>query len=263
MQIHDHNLIKSLAENGKTPIQISKELNIKYSSVTYILQKYSIYYRSNQGNIRYFQNIDSATKAYLLGFIAADGYIVRSNSSSVTLGIQINRVDTEVLELLRQEIGCEKVLTFPNNEMVRFTLSNPLLVNDLLNLGITQRKSKTLTNILLNIPNEFHGSFISGYLDGDGCIHVSNNPNITTIRVSIRGTEELLKGIADSLNLQNYSLFFNKTWILSFAKKEEVYKFYLIYNNSPFKLTRKINKFNQGIEKLILKYPKVQTISSS
>ena len=116
---------------------------------------------------------------------------------------------------------------------------------------------------MLNIPKEFHGSFIAGYLDGDGCIHISNNPKITTIQITIRSTKELLEGIITSLNLKNYSLFYNKTWILSFAKKEEIYKFYLIYSSSPFKLTRKINKFNQGIEKLILKYPKVQTISSS
>lgn len=259
---HDYNKIIELLKSGVPPVKVCKILNIPKGTIKDIYFKFGISFTKSQGNTRYFQNIDSPQKAYILGFIAADGYIVQSNPSSITLGIQINKPDIEVLEFIKQEIGFEKDITFPNDSMCRITLSNKELVQDLFNLGITQRKSKTLTNILPKIPKHFHKDFISGYLDGDGCIVVNKNPNITTILVSFRGTKEFLQGFIDTMELTNYYFHFNKTWILSFAKKEEVYKFYTLYSSSCFNLSRKINKFNKGIEKLILKYPEVQTISS-
>ncbi len=48
----------------------------------------------------------------------------------MTLGIQINKEDISILNFIRTQIGSEKELTFPNNKMVRFTLSNKELTQD-------------------------------------------------------------------------------------------------------------------------------------
>lgn len=254
---HDYQLIKKLYESGKTIKEICSDLNISIGNYNTIYKKLYLKFRPDQGNIRYFEKIDSPQKAYILGFIAADGYIVNN-----TFGIQINICDIDVLNLIRNEIGSEKNITYPNEKMCRFTLTNKLLVQDLYNLGITPRKSKTLENIIKNIPKKLHPDFISGYFDGDGCVVLNKKPERTNISISFRGTKEFLEGFINTMELSNYYFNFYKTWVLSFSKKEEVYKFYTLYKSSCFKLSRKINKFNEGINKLILKYPQVQTISS-
>ena len=260
---YNYELVNNLLKLGKSPVDISRELCIPTPSLQSIYRSLGYSFKIDQGNTRYFQNIDTGIKAYLLGFIAADGYIVKSGNNTQVFGIQLNLIDEEIIHLLHKEIGNKNKIVYPgNNTMIRFSLANSDLVNDLYNLGITQRKSKTIGNILKNIPYEFHKDFIAGYFDGDGSVTVSPKELITTTHISFRGTKELLHPFIETIGLTNYYFFYNKTWILSFAKKEEVYKFYLLYKSASHKLDRKIKKLETGINKILLKYPKVQTISS-
>lgn len=269
--------ILELAEEGKRPIEIANLLGLVPVSTSQFLNRHGYSYKYlDQGNVRYFENIDNAKKAYILGFIAADGYIVQSNPSSETLGIQINIKDREVLDFVKEEIGFKKELTYPNEKMIRMTLSNKDLVQDLKNLGITKRKSLTLTNIFNNIPKKFRKYCVFGYFDGDGSCTRSNQTSSKfcksenkiktykslTMIISIRGTKDLLQGIINELNLQNYSFFENKTWVLAFSKHQETIKFYKMYKESPFQLSRKLATMEKGAKLIIDKYSKVQTISS-
>lgn len=280
MKLHNYkDYIIDLANQGLRPTQIARKLNLIPVSVSQFLNRYGYTYAfKNQGNVRYFQNIDTKEKAYILGFIAADGYIVKSNKSSMTLGIQIHIKDISILKFIRTQIGSEKELTYPNDKMVRFTLSNKELIQDLFNLGITQRKSLTLINVLSNFSSKYHSDFISGYLDGDGSIVKSNKitkkfnksknmiieyPSLSTT-VSFRGTKALLEAFIPVIGLTNYASFYDgKTWNLRFTKHSEVIKFYNLYKNSPFKLSRKFNKLEAGVNLILSKYSKDQTILSS
>lgn len=268
--------ILELAEEGKRPTEIANLLDLVPVSTSQFLNRHGYSYVKDQGNIRYFKNINTAEKAYILGFIAADGYIVKSNASSMTLGIQINIEDREVLDFVRNEIGFEKELTYPNEKMIRMTLSNKDLVKDLKKLGITQRKSLTLTNILNNIPKKFRKYCIFGYFDGDGSCSYNKKVNkkfcksenkvkkykCLTMNISFRGTKEFLEGVIEELNLENYSFFENKTWNLVLSKHQETIRFYKMYKNCPFTLDRKLAKMEKRAKLIIDKYSKVQTISS-
>jgi len=54
-------------------------------------------------NVNYFNKIDSYNKAYLLGFIAADGAIVQNKGfNTKTLTITIHAKDIAILELLKK-----------------------------------------------------------------------------------------------------------------------------------------------------------------
>jgi intein/homing endonuclease len=44
------------------------------------------------------------------------------------------------------------------------------IYNDLVSLGITPHKSKTIC--LPKVPSEYLAAFLRGYLDGDGCINL-------------------------------------------------------------------------------------------
>lgn len=54
----------------------------------------------------YFHNIDSDLKAYFLGFIFADGYIVcRPETKNYEFAVQLQSEDKYVLEAINKELG--------------------------------------------------------------------------------------------------------------------------------------------------------------
>lgn len=264
-------------------IQISKILNIKYPTLEGYLRQKGLKFTPNQGNIHYFREIDTYSKAYILGFIAADGAIVENkNSSTKTLTITIKYEDKAILEFIKAEIGCDyKLLEIkrPNNynkskmiHHIRLSMSNPILIKDILKYGITPRKSLTLSNILLNISNKFRDAFIIGYFDGDGSVSLPKGvykkdifyPS-HCINIQIRGTKELLSGICDHLNInKSHVIQCDSIPQLSFANKKDVYRFYQCYEHLSFYYKRKHERFLQRINHPSFDiYKQGQTISSS
>ena len=94
------NEILNLLEQGYKPTQIANTLNLNKVSVNSFCKNLGYSFKISQGNVKYFQNIDTHQKAYFLGFIAADGAIVNN-----TLTITIHKKDIELLEKLKSEIG--------------------------------------------------------------------------------------------------------------------------------------------------------------
>ena len=72
------------------------------------LSLYIIKYLNNMKypvNVHYFDIIDSNAKAYILGFIAADGALVRGTStSSTTLTITVKYEDRAVLYFIKNQL---------------------------------------------------------------------------------------------------------------------------------------------------------------
>lgn len=75
--------IDELLHQGKTPKQISEILNLKTPTISSYIQKLGLKFRPNPGNTHYFETIDSYAKAYILGFIAADGALVPAKHSPI------------------------------------------------------------------------------------------------------------------------------------------------------------------------------------
>ena len=74
------NSILELISNGLKPVEIARELNLNKVSVNSWIHANvpDISFRINPGNVHYFDVIDSYAKAYILGFIAADGSLVEN-----------------------------------------------------------------------------------------------------------------------------------------------------------------------------------------
>lgn len=223
------------------------------------------------GNISYFSNIDSHSKAYILGFIAADGSLVKTKSS-YALTITIKHTDISVLEFIKSEIGNEHKIqdikrpsSFDPNKMIhhsRFTFSNKTLSNDLLRLGIIPNKSLSMGNIINNIPYEYRNSFIIGYFDGDGSVSkitttkkkfnktegiVKSYP-CYNLSITMRGTTEFLYGICDHLQInRSFVRKYDSIPVLSFANKKDVLKLFNCYKNLDFFLLRKYNVFLERV----------------
>lgn len=136
----------------------------------------------------YFEEIDTPNKAYILGFLYADGNVSGKNNL-IQMGLQAR--DVHILEKIKSELGCiERPLIFDERskknsnkqDVYILSIKNKKMHDDLGIWGIVPRKTKILTypNFL---SSDLHRHFIRGVMDGDGCVH-----NSKTHCVDICGT---------------------------------------------------------------------------
>ena len=150
-----------------------------------------------------FEIIDTAEKAYWLGFLAADGcnYQREHNASII---INVHEKDIEHLEKFKQFCHTDAEIKsyigyegFSNQTpMCKITLNSKKISNDLIDKGILPNKSLILQPP--KISKEFYKPFILGYFDGDGSISKTSQYN--NYSISIQGTKEILIWICEVLN---------------------------------------------------------------
>lgn len=234
--------------------------------VDFCLQKYApeiVKRKPTLSRPDFFEKIDCPEKAYLLGFIAADGYLNPPNSPNRFLEVFVNVKDVWVIERFKEYLGASHRLTYkPSVNAVGIHIGNNKLVLDIEKYGIFNNKSLSLGNVLSSIPNAFKGSFICGFWDGDGSIGAYAKKGCSKKALLIRavGTRECLQGISDYLGIPG--TFYRdkrhseKTWIYSFSKKADCEKFFsMVYKDCPLKLDRKCSKFFE-VDYIMEKYGK-------
>lgn len=275
--------IAELLHKGKTPKQISDILSLKAPTVSSYIQKLGLKFRPNPGNTHYFEHIDTYAKAYILGFIAADGALVPAKQGpTITLTITVKYEDKAILEFIKSEIGnTHKILeikrpsSFDKSKTIhhaRLAFSTPQLVHDIMKYGITPRKSFTLQNIIPNIPKQFRDAFIIGLFDADGSIHLEGKRLSSSghmckdhsMYINIRGTHTILEGICEHLGITKSHIYQHDSIpALTFANKKDTYRLFQCYEHLPFYYKRKHDKFLQRVNHPSYdKYKQVQTISS-
>lgn len=267
--------IQSLLSEGKTPKQISDLLGIKHPTIISYLHNIGLRFLPDQGDIHYFNKIDTYAKAYILGFIAADGALVPATKRpTITLTITVKYEDKAILEFIKSEIGnSHKLLEirrpsgFDKTKIIhhiRLTMSNPTLIHDIMKYGILPKKSLTIENIIYNIPVGFRDAFIIGYFDGDGSVHIENKETDHSLYINIRGTKPFLEGICEHLNISKDHIYQHDSIPnLAFANKKDTYRFYQCYQYLPFYYKRKHDRFLAKINHPSYdKYKQGQTISS-
>ena len=274
--------VMNFISEGKTVPEISNILGINKVTIGSSLRTHGIKLRPDKGNVHYFDSINTYAKAYIVGFIAADGALVKTRTTT-TLTITIKYEDKAVLEFIKSEIGNEHNLqeiirpssfdSSKNIHHIRYTISDRNITIALNKLGITSNKSLSMGNIIKNIPYKYRDAFIIGYFDGDGSITIRDGeyPNDRgilckdySLYIQIRGTKEFLTGICNHLKIDHSHIHQNDSIPhLSFANKKDTYRFFQCYNNLPFYYERKHDKFLQRINHPSYdKYKQVQTISS-
>lgn len=193
--------------------KIGKIYNVSKTVIARILKENNITHRNNnhiyKANYRIFKDIDSAEKAYWLGFFAADGYVYQRKENALAgnfCGINIHKKDKEHLEKLKKFMNSDvKIIDhiqtqgFSNDTpMSRIVFNSNDMVNDLIDKGVTPKKSLTL--LPPNIQEKFFLPFILGYFDGDGSIFQDSHKNFG---INIVGTKEVLGWINNILNISN------------------------------------------------------------
>ena len=130
----------------------------------------------------YFKVIDSEVKAYILGYLVADGSIEESvrkdrPSKLVRLRFGCASEDDEIIRLIQREIAPNNNLRYyqPKAQNRKPTtilqICDKELVNDLRTLyNIQPRKTYDANFEFPNIPQIYERDFIRGFIDGDGSI---------------------------------------------------------------------------------------------
>ena len=275
--------VMNFISEGKTIPEISALLGINKVTISSFLRTHGIKLLPDKGNVHYFDNIDSYAKAYIVGFIAADGSLVKTGVTT-TLTITIKYEDKAVLEFIKSEIGNEHKLmeiirpsSYNSSKIIhhiRYSISDRHITQALNKLGITSNKSLSMGNIIKNIPYGYRDAFIIGYFDGDGSVTIreGQHPNDRgalcydySLYIHIRGTKDFLSGICNHLKIDTTHIHQNDSIpCLSFASKKDTYRFFQCYKNLPFYYKRKHDKFLKRINHPSYdKYKQVQTISSS
>jgi len=162
-------------------------------------------------NETYFEKW-SPPMAYILGFILADGCIIRGTykgySDSLKFGVHIKDID--ILEKIKRELNSNHSISIFKNA-AHLCITSQKMVDSLKCLKISYQKS--LRENVPEIPQEFIRDFIRGVVDGDGSLWIDKQKNYPTLSVS--GGEKMLTfvrkhffeefEIYSSLTKQSYS----------------------------------------------------------
>lgn len=205
---------------------LSKQFHTGQDRIKTILQEHNIHVRTHREskfqypfNENYFDLIDTPDKAYFLGFMYADGCIVKNhNKGRGNDLLNITLAETEPLEKINRYIKCNKPITsFTNSgyrenaQKYRLTFPSDHLVQSLEKWGCTERKTFTITFPEFLSPNLIH-HFIRGYFDGDGSvfntkIKGNDGKEYGGLGITICGTEAFLTGLIKAANLPENILY--------------------------------------------------------
>lgn len=210
----------------------------------------------------YFQEINTRDKAYWLGFIYADGCIMKNKRGQDIL--QIGLAETEPLEKFKKYLKCNKPIhqhqtTNSYNDTIstayNFTINSNKIVSDLEKWGVVERKSLILTfPTFLSQELLFH--FIRGYFDGDGCVYIQQKGNHKYVLSEICGTKEFLEVLQSHLTFLHKNHIYKENrratncWKLKLACENTIKMYHLLYKEcDDLYLSRKKEKFENYIFK--------------
>lgn len=267
LQIKDYQEdITKLYQEGKTAKEISSLLGFKYHQPVYNFFKKMGWERNGKSGKRtyvvdesFFKVINTEEKAYILGFICADGHIERDR-----LRITVSIKDKDILNKIRSAMHSnhpikevQRINPYNKTErkiltLVDLTINSVELVRPLFNMGLTTNKTYTLNgNILRYIPKYLMRDFLRGYFDGDGNVFFGRRyTSGYKYNINICGNEDfLLKSFQTyfpSINKLYKDLYSKQCYIWKISQKDKVkdFMYYLYYNSSIF-LQRKYNEYRK------------------
>jgi hypothetical protein len=201
--------IVAMYNNGHGSPSIAKEVGLTFHQVLNILKKEGITLRSARDSARkysfnenFFETIDSPEKAYIIGFIIADGSL---NEKRVSLKISIHNKDKEILNRINIIMESDKKIYerfnrngFSSNgtPLCELVFTSPKITSDLIKLGI--RSNKTFNCEIPKIKQHLLSHFWRGMLDGDGHISISKRGKCTpSLETGICGNIHMMNALSE------------------------------------------------------------------
>ena len=205
----------------------------------------------------YFDQINTAEKAYWLGFLFADGYV--GNNNAIEFALQ--ETDRYAVENFKtalksgHKINVRNVFLVYNGRLigrkaVRITVKNKHMAESLISKGCKNNKSLTLDFPDFNaVPRNLFSHFIRGYFDGDGCVYTGKKHKrrcvVSFSCASYKYCLALADFILNELNIVMHIIKNQNVYSVNIFKKEDVKTFLeYIYKDSTenTRLKRKYEK---------------------
>lgn len=258
------NEIIDMYKSGKTCKEIYQSFSHIYSceeSIQKIIRRNNIsrgrYKKKVCVNENYFETIDTEHKAYWIGFLLADGCIIKNNHKSDTIKFELNIKDKYIIDEFAKDIETDLIVKdykYGKKHNAQIQIKSNKMSSDLSKYGITYRKTLKISSIP-DIPQNLIRHFVRGYFDGDGCAYLykPKDQNIHRLKITFCGTEDFLNNLKIELhkqldlnlnNLINMNKYGSNVFNLRYIKNSDMYKLYeYMYKDSTIFLKRKKEKF--------------------
>lgn len=252
-------------ENGMTCKEIFKKFSHIYKSER-VIQKMIKNMGISRGRYKkpivvnedYFECIDNEHKAYWVGFLLADGCIIRCKNKSDTLKFELNIKDKYIIEEFAKDIETDREVKdykYDKKHNAQIQIKSNKISQDLSKYGIVPNKTFKI-DCIKNIPNYLLNHFIRGYFDGDGCAYLykPKNQNKHRLRITFCGTENFLKDLnikllnqinTSNINLIDMNKYGSNVFNLRYINYDDINKLYeYMYKDATIFLQRKKEKFD-------------------
>lgn len=220
-------------------------------------------------NEDYFKKIDTAEKAYWLGFLYADGCITRyyRNEKLKSMSLELTLQDEDCEHLVKFQNALESNVPIQHKVVNKKYKSDRIVINctsmcrDLIKLGCTPTKSLILEFPRSDIlPEKYLRDFIRGYFDGDGgvsytegvyynkdrkkeykqhsysCYFCGNKQFLTELKIVLENNNIKVSDLREDKRSNAVNIYI--------YGKENIEKFKeFIYTNDCVNLSRKYDKF--------------------
>jgi intein-encoded DNA endonuclease-like protein len=227
-----------------TIIRILQRNNILIRDVSHCGRKYEI-------NENIFDQINTKEKAYWIGFLYADGSVVK-NKTSKKLRLALAAKDISHLEVFSKFIynvnRVKKYTAYVDDKpypAAYVDVFSKYFTNKLCELGCVQNKTHCL-EFPKWITKDLLHHFIRGYFDGDGSISISNNKACVSFTSNLQFLQSLQK-IFDKKYIHSslFSVSENKnTSTISTGGNKQVERLMTwLYQDATIFLTRKHDIF--------------------
>lgn len=263
MDTHEIEKAKKLYYNGESLAEIGRQLHYDATTIKRNLIKVNVKIRTRKeqnilSNMKRKKNVDdnffnstNINRAWLTGFIAADGTI-RKDCNAIKIGL--SSIDREILEKIKEELKIEK-------HICDYVTNNGFAISELewtskqhkdflAQYNIVNNKSYLPLSVPYNFNEEEKLAFILGYFDGDGSISIQDN--YLRFRICAH-RPEILYSIANVLDNK-----YNIKYSISEDKQRNMYELSIsttyakqifkdMYALNSLKLNRKYQKFLEYI----------------
>lgn len=193
MTEEDEQLIVDKYREGFTGKKILTLFNGKFKTtktIYDILRKYGVRTKAGPAayvklNHRYFNQIDSPAKAYVLGLVLTDGWVTKKSDNSYQIYFGLQDRDRYIVEYVKDQWGTDnKVLRIPKEDkrdQYRIGVHSRVMAQALAGYGVVPRKTG-ICHLPFLKEKALYGPLIRGIFDGDGCAYWHSQTGRVVVR---------------------------------------------------------------------------------
>jgi hypothetical protein len=249
---HQYKLSDIALNIGCSRAQIDKIL----SKETYRTRPHSYKHKIDH---KYFDKINTEKKAYIFGFLCADGSVSKKSVSQLKITLQ--EADKDILEIIRANLKSSSPIdeyTYKGKRYCRISFYSKQICGRLKKYGCGVNKTDHLTWDDIKLPRKLMRHFVRGYFDGDGCIsfwlqkekYLKGHWNITSTKAFATGLRKFIYdtfGYLCYVSQRHKNNPNNKTIELS-GNRQIISIMNWMYNDASIYLQRKKHKYEEYLQ---------------